>query len=80
MKIKSRTIFIITFTILILVVLGTIYYKTVPNIQQENIHYTDILILKNKYPHKVNSFTQGLFFYNNQMYESIRTIWEISVV
>lgn len=77
MKIKNRTIFIIT---AIIVLLGIIYYKNISNIQQENVHYTDILTLKEQYPHSTNSFTQGLFFYNNQMYESIRTIWKVSII
>lgn len=78
MKIKNRTIFIIT-VIIVLVLLGIIYYKN-SNVQQENVHYTDILTLKEQYPHSTNSFTQGLFFYNNQMYESTRIIWKISII
>lgn len=32
--------------------------------------YDDFLVLRNCYPHDKNSFTQGLFFYNNELYES----------
>ncbi len=42
--------------------------------QQENnapvIHYSDALALVCEYPHDTTSFTQGLFFYGGEMYES----------
>ena len=33
--------------------------------------YTEALTLVNSYPHKTDSFTQGLFFYGGKMYESV---------
>ncbi len=80
MKTKNVIAFIVTFTILVLAVLGSLYYKNLLNMQQGSIHYTDILMLKKQYPHNKNSFTQGLFFYNNQMYESVRIIWKIIII
>lgn len=40
-------------------------------IEKESIPYDEFLTLNNKYPHNTNSFTQGLFFYNEKMYETI---------
>lgn len=44
-------------------------------LEKESIRYDDFLILNNKYPHNTKSFTQGLFFYNDMMYESTRIIF-----
>lgn len=38
--------------------------------KSENYHYTEYLTLTNQYPHNTESFTQGLFFHNGEMYES----------
>ena len=36
----------------------------------DTVTYTEALTLVNSYPHKTDSFTQGLFFYDGKMYES----------
>lgn len=78
---KNKIIFIVLASIILLsITLGLVYYSNNTNTQQENLHYTDILILKNKYPHSTDSFTQGLFFYNNEMYESSRTVCKICII
>ena len=38
--------------------------------ESENCYYTECLTLTNQYPHNAESFTQGLFFYNGELYES----------
>lgn len=41
--------------------------------------YTEYLTLTNEYPHSTASFTQGLFFHNGQMYESVGKYGESAV-
>lgn len=38
--------------------------------KSENYHYTEHLTLTAEHSHNAESFTQGLFFYNGEMYES----------
>ena len=39
--------------------------------QQKEIKYDKVLKLTNVYPHNIDSFTQGLFFHNDELYESV---------
>ena len=40
-------------------------------ITPQYVHYSEYLKLCETHPHKSTSFTQGLFFYNGEMYESV---------
>lgn len=37
----------------------------------DTVTYTEALTLVNSYPHKTDSFTQGLFFHDGKIYESV---------
>lgn len=39
--------------------------------QTQNLPFSQYLTLTGTYPHSTSSFTQGLFFHNGQMYESV---------
>jgi glutamine cyclotransferase len=51
---------------LILLIIGTLYYSDNKSIEPTVIQYNVI----NKYPHSTNSYTQGLFFDGDTLYES----------
>ena len=47
-------------------------FNTVPKnrTQVDTVNYNNYVYVSNEYPHNTQSFTQGLFYYNGEMYET----------
>lgn len=73
MKYRYWLIVIIVLIVSILIMTDFIMNNS-DYIGTKGIAYDDFLTLKNEYPHDTSSFTQGLFFYDDKMYESVRFI------
>lgn len=54
-----------------LLLAAVVAFAAFSSIKTDAVKYTEILELKSSYPHKTDSFTQGLFFYEGKMYESV---------
>ncbi len=63
---KSKLLLVL----IIVVIIGLITAIVYSMIINKNTSYENFMILTNEYPHNVDCFTQGLFIYNNIMYET----------
>ena len=68
MKIDYKKIVISIIAILVCLIMLIYITKQVNN--NHIIHWKDYLKVTNTYVHNKNTFTQGIFFYNNKMYET----------
>ena len=64
---KKSKLLLILIIVVVIGIVTAIAYNIIIN---KNTSYDNFMILTNEYPHNADSFTQGLFVYNDVMYET----------